>query len=61
MALTVALTPAGLDRGALADRAVVVVDVLRASTTIVTALANGAKAVIPVSDMVQAGRLAPIR
>ncbi|MEL6705175.1 MAG: 2-phosphosulfolactate phosphatase [Bacteroidota bacterium] len=37
---------------------VVAIDVLRACSTIVTALANGAKAVIPVSDMVQAGRLA---
>ncbi|MEM6783409.1 MAG: 2-phosphosulfolactate phosphatase, partial [Bacteroidota bacterium] len=37
---------------------VVAIDVLRACSTIVTALANGAKALIPVSDMVQAGRLA---
>ncbi|MEM8558731.1 MAG: 2-phosphosulfolactate phosphatase [Bacteroidota bacterium] len=42
----------------LRGKTVVAIDVLRASSTIVTALAHGAKAVIPVSDMVQAGRLA---
>ena len=30
---------------------VVVIDILRASTTIVTALANGARAIIPAADM----------
>lgn len=39
------LCPAGL-----AERAVLVVDVLRASTTIVTALANGCAGVVPVPD-----------
>lgn len=58
MALSVALTPSGLDADALAEQAVVVVDVLRASTTICTALANGARAVIPVADKGEAGRLA---
>ncbi|MDT0632508.1 2-phosphosulfolactate phosphatase [Rubrivirga litoralis] len=57
-ALDVFLTPAVLDEDALYGRAVVVVDVLRASTTIVTALENGARAVIPVADKGEAGRLA---
>ncbi|SHK96144.1 2-phosphosulfolactate phosphatase [Rhodothermus profundi] len=39
-------------------RTVVVIDVLRASSTIITALANGARAVIPVADMDQAGKIA---
>jgi len=54
--LAVALTPAALARDDLADRAVVVIDVLRAGTTIVTALANGARAVIPVAEEGEAGR-----
>ncbi len=58
MSLSVALSPAGLDRASLDGRAVLVVDVLRASTTIVTALAQGARAVIPVADEGEAGRLA---
>ena len=56
--MTVALTPSGLDADALDRQAVLVVDVLRASTTIVTALGNGARAVIPVADKGEAGRLA---
>jgi len=40
------------------DRTVVVIDVLRACSTIVTALHRGARAVFPVSDMAQAGRIA---
>ncbi|WP_412067760.1 2-phosphosulfolactate phosphatase [Rubrivirga sp. IMCC43871] len=58
MSLSVALTPSGLDPGSLDGRAVVVIDVLRASTSIATALANGARAVIPVADKGEAGRLA---
>ncbi len=42
----------------LRDKAVVVIDVLRASSTIVTALMNGAKAIIPVSDMGEASKIA---
>ncbi len=38
---------AGLTAGDVAGRVVVVIDVLRASTSIATALANGARAVIP--------------
>jgi 2-phosphosulfolactate phosphatase len=39
-------------------KAVVVIDVLRACSTIVTALANGARTVIPIADVGEAGRLA---
>lgn len=41
----------------LRDKVVVVIDVLRASSTIVTALMNGAKAVIPVADMGEASKI----
>lgn len=58
MSLSVALSPSGLDPDTIDGRAVLVVDVLRASTTIVAALANGARAVIPVADKGEAGRLA---
>ncbi len=58
MDLQVALSPRALDAEALAGRDVLVVDVLRASSTIVTALANGARAVIPVAEQGEAGRLA---
>jgi 2-phosphosulfolactate phosphatase len=58
VSLSVALSPAGLDPDALDGRAVLVVDVLRASTTVVTALQSGARAVIPVADKGEAGRLA---
>lgn len=39
------------------NKTVVVIDVLRASSTIVTALMNGAKGIIPVSDMGEASRI----
>lgn len=42
----------------LRDKTVVVIDVLRASSTIVTALLNGAKAIIPVADMGEASKIA---
>lgn len=38
-------------------KTVVVIDVLRASSTIVTALQNGAKGIIPVADMDLAGKI----
>ncbi|WP_457654298.1 2-phosphosulfolactate phosphatase [Rhodocaloribacter sp.] len=37
---------------------VVVIDVLRTSSTIATALSNGARAVVPVADMAEAGKIA---
>jgi 2-phosphosulfolactate phosphatase len=42
----------------LRNKTVVVIDVLRASSTIVTALLNGAKAIIPVADMGEASKIA---
>src|SRR5881396_4089738 len=51
-------TPLGLGAGDLGGRGIVVIDVLRATTTIVTALANGAKAVIPAATSEEAVRLA---
>lgn len=40
------------------NKIVIVIDVLRASSTIITALKNGAKEVIPVEDMAAAGKIA---
>ncbi len=50
MRLDVYLTAAELAGADCSGRAVAVIDVLRASTTIVTALANGARAVLPFAD-----------
>lgn len=58
MKLDVIFTPAELAPGELADRTVVVIDVLRATTTIVTAFAAGAKAIFPVASVEEALRLA---
>lgn len=41
----------------LRKKVVVVIDVLRASSTIITALKNGAKGIIPVEDMGEASRI----
>lgn len=58
MRLDVFLTPGEVVPADLADRAVVVIDILRASTTIVEALSAGAKAIYPVSSIEDALRLA---
>ena len=58
MKIDVYFTPLGLAGGDLGGRAIVVIDVLRATTTVVTALANGAKAVIPAATSEEAVRLA---
>jgi 2-phosphosulfolactate phosphatase len=50
MKLDVYFTPLGLTAGDLAGRGVVVIDVLRATSTIVCALANGARAVVPAAS-----------
>ena len=50
-------TPIQTDELSLRDKTVVVVDVLRASTTIVTALRNGAKEVIPVTSVERAVKI----
>ncbi len=58
MRVEVASTPDAVAPAALPGAAVVVVDVLRASTTIITALANGCAAVVPVADPEEARRRA---
>lgn len=57
MRIDVYFTPIGLKEGELAGRGAVVIDVLRATTTIVTALANGARAVVPATSAEDAVRL----
>ncbi|OLE60286.1 MAG: hypothetical protein AUG10_06560 [Gemmatimonadetes bacterium 13_1_20CM_2_70_10] len=57
MKIDVFFTPLGLNAGDLSGRGVIVVDVLRTTTSIVTALANGAKAVVPASTSEEAVRL----
>ncbi len=52
------LTHSNVSDDDVQDRTVVVIDVLRACSTIVTALDRGARAVMPVLDMAQAGKLA---
>ena len=57
MKIEVILTPAelpGLQQRDLSDTACVVFDVLRATSTFVTALHNGARAVVPVSEISEA-------
>jgi 2-phosphosulfolactate phosphatase len=58
MSIDVFFTPLGLNAGDLTGRGVVVIDVLRATTTVITALAHGAKAVIPAASAEEAVRLA---
>lgn len=58
MKLEVFLTPGEVTPAALADRTVVVLDILRASSTIVEALNAGAKSVFPVASIEEALRLA---
>jgi 2-phosphosulfolactate phosphatase len=54
----VALLPEWLDREALPRSTVLVVDVLRASTTMTTALASGCLGIVPVADPAEARRRA---
>ena len=56
MKVDVAFTPAELTGVGLADRTVVVVDVLRATSTILQALVNGARDVVPAESVEQAVR-----
>jgi 2-phosphosulfolactate phosphatase len=57
MRIDVFFTPLGPKDADFAGRGVIVIDVLRATTTIVTALANGAKAVVPAATSEEAVRL----
>ena len=56
--IDVHLTPSSVERSSLEGRSIVVVDVLRSSTTIAWALRNGAAKVIPVETVEEATRLA---
>jgi 2-phosphosulfolactate phosphatase len=57
MRIDVVFTPNQLNEKEFRDKIVVVIDVLRASTTICMALHNGAKKIIPVDDVEQALKL----
>jgi len=52
------LTHSNVSEDDVRNRTVVVIDVLRACSTISTALAHGARAVMPVADMAEAGKIA---
>lgn len=58
MKLDVHFIPTEVVRSDLGDRTVVVIDVLRATSTIVEALANGARTVVPAPGVDEAVRLA---
>ncbi len=51
MKLNVLVSPSAVEELYFSDKTVVVIDVLRATTTIVTALENGAKEIIPVHSI----------
>jgi 2-phosphosulfolactate phosphatase len=57
-AIEVYLTARSASRDELKGKTVLVIDVLRACSTIVSALDNGARAIIPVADMAEAGKIA---
>ncbi len=57
MKIEVAFTPTALGQNDLNGRSVVVVDVLRATTTIAVALHNGAKAILPAGTTEEALRI----
>jgi 2-phosphosulfolactate phosphatase len=59
--IDVVATAEGVAAAGLRDATVLVVDVLRASTTIITALGNGCEAVVPVRDPDDARRRAGAR
>ncbi|HSJ14008.1 MAG TPA: 2-phosphosulfolactate phosphatase [Longimicrobiales bacterium] len=58
MRVEVAFTPAELAKGGTVGRSIVVIDVLRATSTIVQALVSGARRVIPVATVEEAVRKA---
>ncbi len=58
MKLSIHFTPLGVKQQAIAGKPVLVIDVLRATTTIIAALANGAKAVVPTETAEEALRVA---
>jgi len=58
MKLAVYFTPVGVNAGNIAGTPVLVIDVLRATTTMITALAHGAKAILPAASADDALKLA---
>jgi 2-phosphosulfolactate phosphatase len=56
--LDVTLTPAAVTPAVVAGATALVVDVLRASTSLITAIANGCRAVVPVAEVDEARRRA---
>lgn len=58
MKLDAVFAPAEIEGSRLTGRAIAVIDVLRATSSILTALANGARAVIPVDTVERAVRTA---
>lgn len=52
------LSQSEIQRSQISDQLVVIIDVLRASTSMITALANGCKAIISVSEIDKAKKLA---
>ena len=58
MKIDVHFTPAGLAPGDVNGRGVLVIDALRATSTIIAALAHGAKAVVPTATPEEAVRVA---
>jgi len=57
MKIEVFFSPASVDELGMRGRNVVIIDVLRASTTICTALRNGAREVIPTADIENATKI----
>lgn len=58
MKLAVHFTPVGVNPGSIAGKPVLVIDILRATTTMVTALAQGARAILPAASADDALKLA---
>ena len=58
MKLSVHFTPHALLPGAVAGKPVLIIDILRATTTMVTALAHGARAILPAPSAEEALRIA---
>jgi 2-phosphosulfolactate phosphatase len=58
MKLSVYFTPLGVQNQAIAEKPVLVLDVLRATTSIVAAMSNGARSVVPAESPDEALRLA---
>lgn len=57
MKIEVFFSPAGIDELGMRGRNVIIIDVLRATTTICTALSNGAREVIPTADIENATKI----